>query len=339
MPQGSGQPLVSVLLPARDAEATLAAALRSVARQSEERFECVVVDDGSWDRTRDLATEQAQRDGRFRVLAQPGKGLVAALQAGIEACRGEYVARMDADDVMHRHRLAAQCAALSAHPELDAVGCHVRTFPRRGLQEGRRTYESWLNSIDSPRRVREEAFVECPLAHPTLCIRRSVLVAYGYRDRGWPEDYDLVLRLLGDGRQLSSLPRRLLLWRDHADRLSRTHATYSIAAFTACKADFLARGFLAKRDDYVLWGYGETGKALRRALAFYDKDPAHIVELHPGRIGEIIHGAAVIRPEELPAVPRRPVVVSVAGVRPRTEIRTSLEGMGFQELSDFICAA
>jgi glycosyltransferase involved in cell wall biosynthesis len=339
MPQGSSPPLVSVLLPARDAEATLPTALRSVARQSEERFECVVVDDGSWDRTRDLATEQARRDGRFRVLAQPGKGLVAALQAGIEACRGEYVARMDADDVMHRHRLAAQCAALSAHPELDAVGCHVRTFPRAGLPEGRRTYESWLNSIDSPRRVREEAFVECPLAHPTFCIRRSVLAAYGYRDRGWPEDYDLVLRMLEDGRQLTSLPQRLLLWRDHADRLSRTNAIYSIAAFTACKADFLARGFLAKRDHYVLWGYGETGKAIRRALAFYDKEPAYIVELHPGRIGETIHGAAVIRPEELPAVPRLPVVVSVSGERPRSEIRTALQDMSFQELSDFICAA
>ena len=339
MPQGSAPPLVSVLLPARDAEATLATALRSVARQSQARFECVVIDDGSRDATHALASQLASRDARFRVLAQPGKGLVAALQAGLEACRGTYVARMDADDAMHRHRLAAQCAALEAQPELDAVGCHVRTFPRSGLGEGRRTYERWLNSIDSPRRVREEAFVECPLAHPTLCIRRSVLVDYGYRDRGWPEDYDLVLRLLGDGRRLASLPRRLLLWRDHPGRLSRTHATYSIGSFTACKADFLARGLLARRDDYVLWGYGATGKALRRALAFYDKDPAHIVELHPGRIGETIHGAVVIHPEDLPKVPRRPVLVSVAGAGPRTQIRAALRSMGFQELEHFVCVA
>jgi hypothetical protein len=335
----SAAPLFSVLLPARDAASTLDAALRSVLRQTERDFECVVVDDGSRDETARVARSFADRDARFRVLSLPTGGLVAALAAGLAACRGRFVARMDADDWMHRRRLEQQRAAFAADPALDACGTHVRLFPRAALGAGYRAYERWLASIDSPERVRREAFVECPVAHPTLAIRRALLVEVGYRDRGWPEDYDLVLRLLQAGHRIGVVPRRLLGWRVGSARLSRTHPAYSNASFTACRAHFLAQGFLAAHDRYGVWGYGGTGKALRRALAAHGKRPAYVVELHPGRIGEIIHGAPVIRPEALRAQPRLPLVVSVAGEVARAEIRAELAKLGLRELADFVCAA
>src|SRR5919198_3679037 len=126
-------PLVSVLLPAFDAVATLPAALRSIARQTERRWECIVVDDGSADGTLACAREVAARDTRLRVIATRHGGLVAALNAGLAECRGDFIARMDADDLMHRQRLATQLAALADQPELAAVGAHVRLFPRAPL--------------------------------------------------------------------------------------------------------------------------------------------------------------------------------------------------------------
>src|SRR5437762_848872 len=114
----------------------------------------------------------------------------------------------------------------------------------------------------SPAHVERDAFIECPVAHPTLMIRRAALLAFGYRDRGWPEDYDLVLRILQSGGRIGVVPQRLLHWRDGASRLSRTSEKYSIAAFVECKAEFLANGFLASSDRYLLWGFGDTGKAL-----------------------------------------------------------------------------
>ena len=332
-------PRISILLPVFNAGDALPACLRSIERQTFDDWECVVVDDGSADASLACARRVAAADPRFRVLARPHEGLVAALEAGLEHCRGDLVARMDADDVMHRERLAAQADALDAQPRLAAVGSHVRLFPRRGLGEGMRAYERWLASIDSPSRVREEAFVECPIAHPTLMIRREVLRALRYRDCGWPEDYDLLLRLLERGERVGVVPRRLLCWRQGPRRLSRTSDSYSIARFTACKASFLARGFLARSDDYVLWGYGGTGRALQRALREQGKRPTAIVELHPRRLGETIQGAPVIRPERLPELPRRPVVVSVAGEIARSEIRTDLAAMGFRELRDYVCTA
>lgn len=323
----------------RNAAATLSACLRSIQRQSEPDWQCVIVDDGSQDDSTGCARWFAARDPRFRLIEMTPRGLVEALNSGLPYCQGPFIARMDADDIMHRHRLHMQVQALAANPSLTAVGCHVRLFPRRHLRDGRLAYEHWLNSITSQRRIREDAFVECPIAHPTLMIRRDVLSAFGYRDCGWPEDYDLLLRLLTHGHTIDIVSKRLLHWRDHPTRLSRTSRTYSIERFTACKAAFLAASFLATTDTYILWGYGGTGKALRRALVQHGKHPAYIVELHPRRLGKTIHQAPVIPPEALLQTPQHPIVISVAGERGRRDIRAAMQAMGFQELRDFVCAA
>ena len=318
---------------------TLPACLRSLQRQSEARWHCVLVDDGSQDDTLACARDFAARDPRFEIVSTPHRGVVAALNTGLQRCRAPLIARMDADDLMHRHRLAAQAQALRADPRLAAVGCHVRLFPRRHLRPGRRAYERWLNSLDAAARVRRDAFVECPVAHPTLMMRRALLMDLGYRDCGWPEDYDLLLRALTRGWRVGVVPRRLLSWRDVPQRLSRTHPAYGLDRFTACKAAFLADYFLAHTDTYVLWGYGSTGKALRHALLRHGKTPSHIVELHPGRLGKRIHDAPVVPPRALPGLPRRPLIVSVAGERARGEIRDALGCMGFVDGRDFVCAA
>ena len=332
-------PRVSVLLPARNAAATLDAALASLRRQTWSDWECVVVDDGSTDATGEVARAAAAFDPRVTMVPTPPRGLVATLGTGLERCRGEYVARMDADDLMRRERLALQVDALDRDPQLAAVGAHVRFFPRAGMSDGLRAYERWLNSVDSPARLRAEAFVESPVAHPTLLIRRSVLAAVGYRDRGWPEDYDLVLRLLAAGHEIGVVPRRLLGWRDGPGRLTRTHPAYGLDRITACKASFLADGFLAGGERYLLWGYGGTGRALARALRGHGKHPSHVVDVHAGRLGNVIHGAPVVPPAALADLPRLPLVASVAGEAARSEIRAALAALGWIETRDFVCAA
>jgi glycosyltransferase involved in cell wall biosynthesis len=331
-------PRVSILLPAFNAAGTLDACLRSLRRQTLEAWECVLVDDGSTDATAAIAGAAAAADPRIVLLRRPHGGIVEALNAGLERCQAPLVARMDADDLMHRDRLASQAAALEAAPHLDAVGCHVRLFPRAGLTPRRREYEAWLNGIRDAHDVARDAFVECPVAHPSLMMR-AALARDGYRDRGWPEDYDFILRALSGGRRIGMVPRRLLAWRDAAGRLSRRDARYAIPRFTACRAHFLSAGFLDGHRRYVLWGYGRTGRMLRAALAALDRDPSHIVEIKAGRIGQMIHGAPVIRPEALREVRGTPIVVSVAREGPRGEIRSALAQMGFVEGRDYLCAA
>jgi glycosyltransferase involved in cell wall biosynthesis len=329
-------PRVSVLMPVRDAAATLGQALGTIARQSEPGFECVVVDDGSRDESLAIARAFAAKDERFHVIASPPRGLVPALNEGLGACRGEVVARMDADDLAHRHRLREQLRALDADAALAGVGTHVRIFPRH---DGMRKYESWLNGIVGVDDVRREAFVECPIAHPTLAVRRAVLARHGYRDAGWAEDYDLVLRMLAAGERLAVVPRRLLLWRDGPNRTSRTDPRYGLDRFTACRASFLARGPLGDADRYVLWGYGPTARKLARALLTHGKRPAAIVEVHRGRVGQQIAGAPVVAPERLGDLRGFYVVASVANAVARGRIRAALTELGLAEPADFACCA
>jgi glycosyltransferase involved in cell wall biosynthesis len=336
-------PLVSVLMPVHNAGPTLAQALGSLRRQTETSWECIAVDDGSSDGSPQCLEGAAREDPRINVLTRAHSGIVESLNAGLARCRGRYVARMDADDLMLRARLQLQVAALEVDSSLAGVGCHVRIFPRKELLGGRLEYEAWLNSINNPERLERDAFIECPLAHPSLMLRRAVLAEYGYRNQGWPEDYDLVLRLLVAGKRLGVVQRRLLCWRDGPNRLSRTSSDYAIERFTACKAHFLARTRLERSSRYVLWGYGKTGRALAKALAALGKHPSAIVEVHPGRVGQNIQGAPVIAPDELPAFARRHadhfIIASVARAAPRAEVRQALDGFGFVELRDYVCAA
>lgn len=333
------RPLVSILLPARNAGATLGSCLASIRRQTLDSWECVIVDDGSTDATATLAAAAASIDPRLRVVTQAHTGIVAALNAGLAACRAPYVARMDADDVMRRDRLERQLDALEADDSLAAVGCQVRIFPRARLSPRLREYEAWLNGMRHPEDIARDAFVECPVAHPALMMRRPML-ADGYRDCGWPEDYDLVLRALARGGRIGMVSRRLLAWRDRPDSLSRVDPRYSIERFTACKAHHLAASLLAGRAEYVLWGYGATGRMLHRALAVLGHRAAFIVDVKPSRIGNRIHEAPVVPPRRLTAVAGgRPIVVSVARSAPRAEVRAALRAMGFVEGRDYACAA
>lgn len=331
--------LVSVVFPVFNAAGTLEAALESLRRQTHAQWECLVLDDGSSDGSADRAEDLARGDSRLRVLRLGRVGLVEALNTGLGAAAGPFIARMDADDVMRRDRLARQLQELRSDPGLALVGSHVRLFPRHHLTAYRRDYEAWLNSLTTEALVRRDAFIECPLAHPTWMARADVLRRVCYRDMGWPEDYDVLLRLMTSGHRIGTVPERLLAWRDGAGRASRVDPRYAPARFTACKAAHLADTFLAGVDRYVLWGYGNTGRHMRRALMPHGKHPSAIVEVKASRIGQRIHGAPVLSVEQWRAWPRDPLLVSVARSAPRATVRAALADMGLRELHDYVCVA
>ena len=118
-------PRVSVLLPVKDAAATLLECLASLRGQSLHDHEVVAVDDGSTDGSLALLERAAKGDPRVRTLSMDAPGLVAALNTGLRAARGIFLARMDADDVAHLDRLRLQAQALECHPAPDILGTRV----------------------------------------------------------------------------------------------------------------------------------------------------------------------------------------------------------------------
>jgi GT2 family glycosyltransferase len=335
---------VSVLLPVRDAAATLPEALASVLASRGVALEVVCVDDGSQDATPALLAEAARADARVRVLRTPPRGIVAALATGLAAARAPLVARMDADDEMHPERLAAQCALLDARPEVALAGCGVEAFRDGGLGAGWRIYADWVNGIRTHEAIEREAFVECPVPHPTWTFRRDVVAALGgYRERPWPEDLDLLYRLLASGARMAKVPRVLHRWRDHPARLSRRDPRYSREAFARAKAHFLPR--LHPMPAAVVWGAGKTGRRFARLLACERLATRAFLDIHPARIGARWRGIPILSPAELPA--RAPgwraeglrVLGAVASRGARREIRAELTASGLHEGTDFLLVA
>jgi glycosyltransferase involved in cell wall biosynthesis len=351
------KPLVSVLLPCFNAAKYLEPCLESLLAQSVEDFEVVAIDDGSEDETPELLERAAGNDRRIRPIRRPHQGLVKALGEAATEARAPLLARMDADDICHRRRLELQVAFLRDHGEVDVVASKIQMFPREELSDGLLRYESWVNGILSHEEICRDLFIESPLPHPSVMMRRESLRRVGgYRDAGWPEDYDLWMRMTVDGCRFSKLPETLLWWRDWTHRASRRDARYSDESFLALKEHYLLETYLAERSRVTLWGAGPIGKGWSQRLARHGVEIGRFVDVDPRKIGKYIHGSLVVAASEIGRYRDDFLLVAVGALsreRPkpchgtggdrwlpaREEIRGQLHEAGFVEGRDFICIA
>ncbi len=337
-------PPVAVLLPIHNAAATLAEALESLAAQTFTDFTILAVDDGSTDATRDILAAWQRREPRLRVLTRPHQGIVAALQAGLEACRAPLIARMDADDRAHPQRLAVQVAFLRAHPEVALVGARARLHPAGFQGGGMQAYLDWQNRLLTDADIRREIFIESPFVHPTVVFRReAVLAVGGYRDGPWLEDYDLWLRLYLAGARFAKVPDVLLDWRDHPHRVTRSDSRASLENLLRLKARYLARGPLRDRDAVIVWGAGMAGRRLSKHLLREGVPLTAFVDIDPRKIGRTRRGKPIHPAEALPdlwAQHQRPAVVVAVGARhAKALIRPRLVAWGLTEGRDWWFAA
>ncbi len=340
----TGPPRVSVLLPVFNARPFLDECLMSLTRQTLADFEIVAVDDGSRDGSGAILESWREQDERIRVLRRPHLGHVAALNTGLKACTGSLIARMDADDVAHPERLRLQVAAFDAQPALDVVSCKVRHFPAEAVAEGFRVYEQWLNSLVSHEQILRDRFIESPIPHPTAVVSRAAfLEAGGYHDQGWPEDYDLWLRLAQAGKRFHKVPHTLYYWREHDARLTRTDGRYALEKFLACKARYLCSGPLLGARRVVVWGAGQTGRRLSKHLIRRGAPLEAFLDVDPRKIGGTLRGRPIFDAASLPKLfdhRQRPLLlVAVSARTARKLIRQRLAELGWRETHDFWVAA
>ena len=208
-------PLVSVVLPVHDGERFLAEAVDSILGQTLGDLELVVVDDGSTDATRSILA--GYDDPRLRVVAQPHRGLVAALGAGIAETGAAYLARMDADDVSEPRRLERQLELLERQPRVGMAATWVAVVDEEGRELRRHVLPPGHD--DLARRL----LLRNPFQHGSVLLRRAALdAAGGYRgDYGANEDYDL-WRRLARSWELACVPEVLYRYRVHAGAVTQT---------------------------------------------------------------------------------------------------------------------
>jgi len=263
---------------------------------------------------------------------------VHALNTGIKASCGDWIARMDADDIAAPERLETQLAYANEHHDIDVIGCQVRMFRDDGeIDEGYRTYERWINSLTTPEAIARELFVESPIPHPGAFVSRRCLEQVGlYRDQGWPEDYDLWLRAHFAGFRMGKPVGVLLDWRDYPTRTSRTDTRYSAEEFMRARAHFLA---LDPRTTagVTLWGAGKNGRRLHDCLTESGVDVSGFIDIHPRRIGGTVRGLPVISVDDAGSVENF-VIVAIGKRGVRDTVRAAMVSAQKTEGVDYIFA-
>ncbi len=338
-----GPPTISVVMPVWNAAATLGEAIASVLGQTEDHFELVVVDDGSDDGSSAMLDQDARQDARVRVIHVPHRGLVSALNVGLDAARGALVARMDADDVALPERLHLQRAHLAARADVGLVATRVVFDGDRARARGYARHVDWTNTLVSHDDIALARFVESPLAHPSVMFRRALVERFGpYADGDFPEDYELWLRWLDAGVRMEKLAAPLLVWRVAPTRLSRVDRRYAPDAFYRLKARYLAR-WLARANPWhpgiVAWGAGRATRARLRHLVDEGIRVSAFVDIDPKKIGTCIAGVPVLGPDDLPSPGRCFVVSYVGSLNAREQITARLTASGYRAGVDYVVAA
>lgn len=331
-------PAISILLPFRNAAATLDAAIASMVAQSFRNWELLLIDNASSDTGTAIAETWVRRDPRIRLLEEPMIGIAHALNCGLEQARGRYIARMDADDSSHPERLAKQFEYLESRPEIGVLGTRTAFATTVKRSSGMRWFVQWQNVIIAPQEHYVKRFVDAPLAHPTAMFRRELVERHGnYNTGSLPEDHELCLRWMDAGVRFAKLPEELLTWNDGPRRLSRTHPNYSTEAFYATKMKWLAKwlqGHLAGRPVIIA---GTSGICRNRA-SLLEAEGIPVQAFTDVRPREV-PGYAFIPHHGLPP-PGQAFIISMISQRGSGDrIAEFLASRGAVEGNDFLLAA
>lgn len=210
---------ISVVMPVYNAARFLPQAVESILNQSFTDFELVAIDDGSTDHSYEILAEYQQHDPRIKIHRQPqNKGLVEALNTGCQFATGEYIARMDADDVSLPHRFEKQLAFMRNNPEVGVLGAWVDYVDEHGLYPGR----VWHPPV-SPWVIKWRLLFGPPLAHPTWIFRRKLGESLGFYRPLKVEDYDFLVRA-SRLTQIANVPEVLLHYRFWSQSKSTVNA-------------------------------------------------------------------------------------------------------------------
>lgn len=236
---------VTVLMPVYNGEKYLSEAIESILQQTFTDYELLIINDGSNDRTVQIIEKYV--DPRIRLIHnQENLGLISSLNKGLDLAQGQYIARMDCDDVCHPERLRKQVEFMDAHPEIGVCGTWVELI---GEKSG-----VWRYPIDHDE-IRASLILESVLAHPSVIIRKSKFKEYKlYYDPAYmhAEDFELWHRC-SDHFLLANLPEVLLKYRITASSTSRSNRDKQLESLRQIYEKSLASLNIAlTEDDYKI---------------------------------------------------------------------------------------
>ena len=238
-------PKVTVVMSAYNAEKHLRESIDSILNQTFEDFEFVIIDDGSTDKTFDIL--KSYQDLRIKIINnEKNIGITRSLNIGLKFVSGEYVARMDADDISEPKRLEKQVEFLDAHPSVGVVGINSLIIDEQGNLLGQ------ISHPISHSKIMSQILLDNRFVHSSVMLRKTLLAMHGcYNgDVSIAQDYELFLRL-ALVTQLANLPEPLHRWRrNYSTGISMTRKSEQLMARDKIRQAFLDEHFTLD-EDYI----------------------------------------------------------------------------------------
>ena len=261
----SPPPCVSVLMAVYNGQPYVREAVESILGQTLRDFEFIIINDGSTDGSEELLRQYARQDARIRLIDRENRGFVPSLNEGLELARGDFVARIDADDVALPHRLEEQAGYLRAHPECVLVGGFWEMMDGKG-----RAIRGLRLPVEHAEIDGHQLHGRTSVPHCVATFRREAQRRVGPYNRAFEsaEDLDLWLRL-GEVGKLHNIPRVLMRYREHEGSMSSMRAEAQLAAMRGgCEAAWRRRNVLGSFEQGEHWRPGkDRASRLRYALA------------------------------------------------------------------------
>lgn len=249
----------------RNAMPFLTECIDSIISQSISDWELVVVNDHSTDESEATMQVYAKQDRRIRILKAKGKGIIDALKQAYTQTTGQFITRMDADDIMPPKKLELFLEKLSHSPNSVVTG--KIKYIGDNLREGYIKYENWMNRLMEKHCHYDEVYRECVIPSPAWMIERHLFESIGgFNPNTYPEDYDLTLRFYANKIPIVAVQEVIHIWRDYQERTSRNDPNYAFNAFETLKTDYFLKTDFSQDKTLILWGGGKKGKNIALLL-------------------------------------------------------------------------
>lgn len=331
--------LVSVILPVYNGEKYLKEAIDSILQQTYKDIECIIVNDGSSDTTLDILLDYQKKDNRIVIITRENRGLVTSLNEAIQISHGEYIARMDADDIAHLDRIEKQVCYMEKNQDVYLLGTNYSLLYEDGADEdvikaAQGTHRRSQAPID-----REDWFLSAnetmKFIHPTIMMRRVLFDKIGPYRQYKLEDLELYFRTGVNGLRIDKLEEVLLDYRVRATSKSRTDTrAEQTKELMEVKMQYLVENGMdpQRKWNYLIWGADISGvlgieviqNRLPNAvcLGYIDSFKEGIINDHP-----------VIKPDKIKEyAPDYVFICTNGGAVPA---RKALKELGMKEIEEF----
>lgn len=317
--------LITIVLPVKNECKYLQECLESIVNQTEEHWELIVCDDHSTDASQEIINSFSSKDDRIKSVINEGNGIIPALRTAYSISNGEFITRMDGDDVMPNDKLKELKQILLGSGKGHLATGKVKYFPEEEIADGFLSYEKWLNSLCDNGAHWTDVYKECVIPSPCwMAYRSDFEKCGGFKPYVYPEDYDLTFRFYGNDLKVIGSDKILHLWRDHPERTSRNSEHYQTQTFFGLKLDYLFKLEPIAEKNVVIWGAGKKGKVLAKHLVDRERD-FHWVCNNQKKVGKEIEGVIVKYFDEIQELKDAVIVVTVSGHEDRSEIINYLE--------------